>query len=135
VATSRKYTNRSIAQRKAGSVRSTKLGKRYHSSRRDDTSADVVSVGVRDFKNRLAEYLRLAVSGKRITITQHNRPIATLSAAEERPIELLTTKEKLERMASKGLIWLGSGKPFEKFEPIKLRGGATMSDAVIEDRR
>ena len=45
--------------------------------------------------------------------------------------EALTTLET----AARGLVTLPRGKGFSRFRPVRLRGGATLSDAVIEDRR
>jgi antitoxin (DNA-binding transcriptional repressor) of toxin-antitoxin stability system len=48
----------------------------------------VITVGIREIKNRLSEYLRKAKAGERVVVTEHGRPIAVITrpggVAEER---------------------------------------------------
>ncbi len=44
------------------------------------TSRPRTNVGVRELKNQLSSFLELVKSGEEITVTEHGRPIARLSA-------------------------------------------------------
>ena len=84
------------------------------------------TVGVRELKARLSEYLKLAHRGRRIVVTDRGREIASLGpVSEER-----RTLESL--MAAGKLRWTGK-------KPAGLRGvratGKSIAAAVIEDRR
>lgn len=89
----------------------------------------MATVGVRDLKNRLSEFLRRVADGERITVTDRGRPIAVLS-----PPESLPDDADIRRMVREGLASWGGGKPRGATRPIKIRG-KPISDTVREDRR
>ena len=84
------------------------------------------TVGIRELKARLSEYLRLARGGRRIVVTDRGREIAALGPVsdERRTLESL--------IASGDLRWTGK-------KPAGLKGvrasGKSVSAAVVEDRR
>jgi len=92
------------------------------------------TVPTKRLKDRLSHYLRLVRAGARFVVTDRGRPVAEL-----RPVEEARALEARERAwveaAALGLVSLPRGKGFLRFRPLRLRGGATVSDAVIEDRR
>jgi len=47
---------------------------------REATSPVVVTVGVRELKNQLSSYLDRVKAGEEVTVTEHGRPIARLTA-------------------------------------------------------
>jgi len=63
----------------------------------------MISVGVRDLKNQLSQYLQYVKHGERVLITEHNRVIAEISLPREGQIEN-TAEEALERLAVLGKI-------------------------------
>lgn len=84
------------------------------------------TVGIRELKARLSEYLKLARRGRRIVVTDRGREIAALGpVSEER-----RTLESL--MAAGNLRWTGR-------KPVGLKGvkanGKSVAVAVVEDRR
>ena len=84
------------------------------------------TVGIRELKARLSEYLKLAHGGRRIVVTDRGREIAALvPVSEER-----RTLESL--MAAGNLRWTGR-------KPRGLKGvkanGKSVAVAVVEDRR
>jgi prevent-host-death family protein len=87
------------------------------------------TVGVRDLKNRLSEFLRRAAGGERITVTDRGRPIAVLTPPDTPPDD-----EHIRWMVREGLAAWGGGKPKGASRPIRIRGRA-ISDTVLEDRR
>jgi antitoxin (DNA-binding transcriptional repressor) of toxin-antitoxin stability system len=93
--------------------------------RRDTT------VGVREFRARLSAHLRAVAGGATITVgDRRRRPLARLIPAAP-PADL----EALERLASRGAIHRGTGKPGAAPRGRPRRHGPSVSDLVIEDRR
>ena len=88
----------------------------------------MITVGIREAKNRLSEYLRKVKAGERVEITEHGKPIAVITRPRN------AADERLEGMIREGLATWGGGKPKGSKKPAKLKG-ASVSDAVIEDRR
>lgn len=91
-------------------------------------------VGVKELKNKLTYYLRLAKEGSNIIVTDRGKPVAILrnldSIEKDAGIE-----EKLASLAKQGMLRLplkkGKMKPFK---PIKIKG-APLSETIIEERR
>jgi prevent-host-death family protein len=84
------------------------------------------TVGIRELKARLSEYLKLARKGRRIVVTDRGREIAALGpVSEER-----RTLESL--MAAGNLRWSGR-------KPGGLKGvkgsAKSVAAAVVQDRR
>ena len=88
-------------------------------------------VGVRELRTHLSAYLRAVVRGETVLIGDRRRqPIARLVPVVRSPEE-----EHLARLAERGVIELGVGKPGRK-PPVKPRKpGLLASAVVIEDRR
>jgi prevent-host-death family protein len=88
-------------------------------------------IGVRELRARLSAYLRAVSHGATVTIGNRRRePVARLvPAARSRDGEVL------DRLAARGALQRGVGKPGAA-RPVKPRGGRRLlSDIVIEDRR
>lgn len=64
-------------------------------------------VPIRDLKDRLSEYLRLAAEGEEIVITLHKRPIAKLVPLGEVPT---SEAETIARLNALPWIRAGNGK-------------------------
>ena len=64
-------------------------------------------VPIRDLKDRLSEYLRLAADGEEIVITLHKRPIAKLVPLGEVPA---SETETIARLNALPWIRAGNGK-------------------------
>lgn len=90
----------------------------------------MATVGVRELKNRLSEYLRRAREGERVLVTDRGRPVAVISPPVETPLE-----PGLESLLRAGLARWGGGKPRGSARPAKLKKGPPMSQTVIEGRR
>jgi prevent-host-death family protein len=89
----------------------------------------MTTVGVRDLKNRLSEYLRRVADGERITVTDRGRPVAVMTPPES-PAE----HEIVRRMVREGIASWGGGKPRGAARPVRIRG-KPLSSTVLEDRR
>jgi prevent-host-death family protein len=89
----------------------------------------VTTVGVRDLKNRLSEFLRRVAGGERITVTDRGRPVAVM-APPDPPAE----HEIIAGMVREGVASWGGGKPRGSARPVRVRG-KPVSQTVLEDRR
>ncbi len=89
----------------------------------------MATVGVRELKNRLSEFLRRAKDGERVVVTDRGRPVAVISPPAVGPVD-----EGIERLLREGLARWGGGKPRGLPRPPKIKG-RTVADIVIEERR
>lgn len=87
-----------------------------------------ITVGVRDLKARLSEYLRRVKQGQTIVITDHGQPVGRILPVGQ------TLDEKLQALQEAGLLeW--SGKKLQPFDsPVINRSGKLVSDLVVEMR-
>ena len=67
------------------------------------------SVGVRELKNRLAEYLRRTKRGEEVIVTERGKPIALLQPilSAETPVSL---EARLAKLAARGVVTLPTRK-------------------------
>jgi prevent-host-death family protein len=89
----------------------------------------MATVGVREFKKHLSEFLHRVADGERITITDRGRSVAILIPADP-PGE----DAAVAAMVRDGLARWGGGTPRGSKRPVKVRG-RPVSDTVLEDRR
>lgn len=81
-----------------------------------------LTVGIRDLKTRLSEYLRQVKDGETVIITEHGRPIGRIIPEPETP------DDRIQRlMASGELLW--NGEVLAPFEPV----GKNESDPLLSD--
>ena len=87
-----------------------------------------LSVGIRELKSRLSEYLRLVRAGEMVTITDRGQPVGRIVPVAQ-PLE-----DRLEVLAQAGLI-LWSGRKLASMPPVvRSRGGLSVADLLVEDR-
>ncbi len=88
-----------------------------------------LTVGVRELKSRLSEYLRRVKQGETVIITEHGKPVGRL-IPQGRSLD-----ERLKELQQAGLIrW--NGKKLSPMKPVaRLRGKKTIAEIIIEDRR
>jgi prevent-host-death family protein len=87
------------------------------------------TVGVRELKAHLSEFLRRVQAGQRVTVTDRGRAIATLVPADPAP-----TADWAHAMVAKGQARWSGGKPLGLKRRARSRGVLT-SRMVIDDRR
>ena len=87
-----------------------------------------VTVGVRDLKAHLSEYLRQVRSGQTIVITDHGQAVGQIMPVGQ-PIE-----ERLNSLQAAGLLaW--NGHTLASIEsPVINRSGKLLSDLIVEMR-
>ena len=87
-------------------------------------------VGVRELRTRLSAYLRAVAQGKTITIGDRRRqPVARLV-----PVVRSADDDVLDRLAARGMVQRGVGKPSGKPRVASRKGKRLVSDIVREDR-
>ncbi len=89
----------------------------------------MASVGVRDLRDNLSEYLRRVREGELLVITDRGKPIGEIGpSAQGRNVE------RARSLVRKGLASWNGGKPKGLSGAPRPRAGL-VSTAVIEDRR
>jgi prevent-host-death family protein len=87
-------------------------------------------VGVRELRTRLSAYLRTVAQGKTVTIGDRRRqPVARLV-----PVVRSADEEVLDRLAARGAIHRGAGKPSGKPRVVSRSRKRLVSDIVAEGR-
>ncbi|MCX6024737.1 MAG: type II toxin-antitoxin system prevent-host-death family antitoxin [Chloroflexi bacterium] len=88
-----------------------------------------MTVGVRELRSRLSEYLRRVKQGETVVITERGKPVGRLIPQGQ------TLEERLAELDQAGLIrW--SGKKLSRTKPVaKVRGRRTVAQTIVEDRR
>ncbi len=68
------------------------------------------TVGIRNLKNSLSQYINLAKSGEKILITDHGKIVAEIIPTKGELIKSVLLKKYLSEQAEKGNLLLSSGK-------------------------
>lgn len=87
-------------------------------------------MGATELRARLGSVLRSVRRGATVVVTERGMPVAEL-----RPLPPPGADPALARLVAEGIVTPPS-RPggLKPFRPIRLKGGATVSDAIIEDR-
>ncbi len=88
----------------------------------------MITVGIREIRNRFSEYLRKAKAGERVIVTEHGKPVAVMTRTGG------VAEERIEAMIRDRQASWGGGKPRGSRKPHKIKG-PSVAEAVIEDRR
>lgn len=87
------------------------------------------TIGVRELKENLSQYLSSVKSGERIIVTDRKKEVAVIS-----PYKIESVEEKALLLIRSGkALWAG-GKP-KGMKPKVHAGQAPVSEAIIEERR
>jgi len=86
-------------------------------------------VGARELKVRLGTYLRRVQQGQTLVVTDRGRPVAVL-----RPMPRGTRDAELARLEAEGIVTRPTKRALARFRPVEMEKGASLSDAVREDR-
>ncbi|HEV8395222.1 MAG TPA: type II toxin-antitoxin system prevent-host-death family antitoxin [Vicinamibacterales bacterium] len=88
------------------------------------------TVGIRELKANLSRHLKRVRSGTRLVVTERGRAIASIQ-----PIQTRDDVDWAHALVAAGRAHWSGGKPEGAIRPVPIKGGKTVSDAVIEDRR
>ncbi len=93
------------------------------------TSQIGTTVGVRELKNQLSAFLERVKAGEEITVTEHGRPIARLSAI---PGDI----DRLAKLVEAGIVRPASN-PVRRLpsKRVKLSPGISIAQMVAEQRQ
>jgi prevent-host-death family protein len=88
----------------------------------------VVTVGVRELRSNLRDYLRRAAAGEEVVVTDRGRPLARIVGAG--------WQSTYDRLVAEGVVTpparpRGPIRPEETFD---VQGDKTLTDYVLEDR-
>lgn len=85
----------------------------------------VTTVGIRELKNNLSEYVRQVERGRRVAVTSHGRVVAELVPPGSRPAPGKPRLSRDERLVAEGLLRLAAedGDPLEGAD-VKLPPGS-----------
>jgi prevent-host-death family protein len=93
----------------------------------------LTTVGVRELKNRLSEYLRLVRAGERVIVTDRGRPIAEL-----RPPGLpdqLPAFPGLVKRAARGDARIGAPNRSDLYPSVEPVGDGSLSRRLLDEQR
>ena len=90
------------------------------------------TVGVRELKNHLTEYLRRTKHGEEIVVTERGTPIAVIQPIQSAPA-VASLETRLARLAAQGLVTLPRGKPRRRLPLINVTG-PPLSRTILDDR-
>lgn len=90
------------------------------------------TVGIRELKNRLTQYLRRTKQGEEVIITERGKPIALIQPIRsvEHPVSL---EARLAKLAAQGFVTLPTHKPMKRVRLAKV-SGPPISKTILEDR-
>ena len=86
------------------------------------------TIGIRDLKARLSNYILEARAGNVVVITERGRPVARLV-----PIRA-TVEQRLEELIEAGLLEWNGQRMTPSMPEIEARGEATVAELLLEDR-
>jgi antitoxin (DNA-binding transcriptional repressor) of toxin-antitoxin stability system len=94
----------------------------------------MLTVGIRELKNRLTYYLNAAKKGDNIVVTERGTPVAIMHNLD-RTEEKASVEERMAVLSREGLISLPKKKVV--FPPVKrvLVKGVPVSETIISERR
>jgi prevent-host-death family protein len=88
----------------------------------------IITVGTRELKNRLSEYMRRVKAGETVIITERGKPVGKIT-----PIQADLT-DRLKQFAEAGIIdWNGQAVPPYQTK-VANNSQHLLSDLVVEDR-
>jgi len=93
----------------------------------------VSTVGIKELKNRLTQYLRRTKSGQEVVITERGKPIALIKPIQSAD-RTASLEARLAGLAAEGAVVLPTRKPLKKLRLIKA-SGRPISKTILEERR
>ncbi|MDR1230412.1 MAG: type II toxin-antitoxin system prevent-host-death family antitoxin [Spirochaetaceae bacterium] len=99
---------------------------------------NMITVGIRDLKNQLSQYLQYVKDGEKVTVMEHNRIIAEIIVPEKKNTNT-SIEEKFEQLKREGKMILSKQnetlvkKPYITEEEKKIKWESIYND-VRADR-
>ena len=91
------------------------------------------TVGVKELKNCLTQYLRRTKQGEDVIVTERGNPIVLIQPIKngEKAVSL---EARLARLAAQGLVVLPTRKPLRRVRLVRV-SGKPISKVIAKDRR
>jgi prevent-host-death family protein len=91
------------------------------------------TVGVKELKDRLTQYLRRTKQGEEVVVTERGKPIAVIQPIQS-AARVVSLQARLAKLAARGLLTLPTRKPLKKVRRVRV-SGPPISRTILEDRR
>ncbi|MBI4574514.1 MAG: type II toxin-antitoxin system prevent-host-death family antitoxin [candidate division NC10 bacterium] len=91
------------------------------------------TVGIKELKNRLTQYLRRTKMGEEVVVTERGKPIAVIQPIQS-ATPVMSLQARLAKLAAQGLVSLPTRRPLKKVRTVKVSGDP-ISRTILEDRR
>ena len=91
------------------------------------------TVGIKELKNSLTQYLRRTKQGEEVIVTERGTPIALIQPIKGAN-KAVSLEARLARVAAQGLVTLPTRKLLRRVRAIKA-AGKPISKIILEDRR
>jgi prevent-host-death family protein len=91
------------------------------------------TVGVKELKDRLTQYLRRTKQGEEVVVTERGKPIAVIQPIQS-AARVVSLQARLARLAARKLLTLPTRKPLQKVRRVRI-SGPPISRTILEDRR
>jgi prevent-host-death family protein len=92
------------------------------------TSSIGSTVGVRELKNQLSSFLDRVKAGEEITVTEHGRPIARLSAIGR-------DADRMAELVASGIVQPASARRQLPLKRVRLAEGASSLAELVSEQR
>lgn len=93
----------------------------------------MITVSVKELKNRLTQHLRRVKQGEKVIITDQGKPIALIQPIQS-AAPVVSLQARLAKLAAQGLVTLPTRKPLKGVRTVKV-SGPPISRTILEDRR
>jgi prevent-host-death family protein len=92
-----------------------------------------IQVGVRELKNQLTKYLRIAKADREVIVTERGRPVAVIQPlSRSKPLRSL--EARIAALAARSEITAPARRLVPRIRRVKLRGRPLSAD-IVADRR
>jgi prevent-host-death family protein len=91
------------------------------------------TVGIRELKNRLTQYLRETKKGEEIVVTERGHPIALIQPIRSAK-RTAGLEGRLAALAARGLVTLPARNRRARVRRVRVKG-QPLSTTILEDRR
>lgn len=91
------------------------------------------TVGVKELKNRLTQYLRRTKQGEEVVVTERGKPIAVIQPIQS-AAPVASLQARLARLAAQGLVAQPTREPLRRVRMVRV-SGRPISRTILEDRR
>lgn len=91
------------------------------------------TVGVKQLKDRLTQYLDTPNRGEEVIVTERGTPIALIQPIKSAG-KAASLEARLARLATRGTVTLPTQKPLKRVRLVKV-SGKPISKVIVEDRR